>query len=66
MPAVSKAQQRVMAIAEHDPRALYRKDRSLLRLSHQQLHDFAATPSRALPERKSGSLRRVAQRLKSH
>lgn len=65
MPSVSKAQQRAMAIAEHNPRALFGRDRSLLKLSHQQLHDFAATPSRALPERKSGSLRRVAIRLKS-
>jgi len=55
-----------MAIAEHNPAALYGRDRSLLKMSHQQLHGFAATPSGALPERKSGSLRRAAQRLKSH
>jgi len=66
MPATSKAQQRLFAIAEHNPKALYGKDRSLLKLTHQQLHDFAATPSGSLPERKTGSLRRAAQRLKSH
>jgi hypothetical protein len=66
MPATSKAQQRLFALAEHKPGELYRKDRSLLNLTHQQLHDFAATPSGNLPERKSGSLRRAAQRLKSH
>lgn len=41
-----------MAIAEHSPNKLYKKNRSLLRLTHQQLHDFAATPRKGLPERK--------------
>lgn len=64
MPAESKAQQIAMAIAEHAPRKLYRRNRGLLAMSHQQLHDFAATPRGGLPERK-GSLRRAAHRLKS-
>lgn len=52
MPAESKAQRTVMAIAEHDPQKLYKKNRSLLRMTHQQLHDFASTPEKGLPERK--------------
>ncbi len=52
MPAVSKAQQQAMAIAEHNPAKLYKKNRSLLRMTHQQLHDFASTPEKGLPERK--------------
>jgi hypothetical protein len=49
MPAVSKNQQIVMAIAEHDPSKLYKKNRGLLKMSHQQLHDFAHTKRSGLP-----------------
>ena len=52
MPAVSKAQRQVMAIAEHHPHDLYKKNRGLLRMSQSQLHDFAATKESKLPERK--------------
>lgn len=52
MPARSGAQQKLFAIAEHNPKALYKKNRSLLRMTHAQLHDFAATPTKDLPERK--------------
>ena len=51
MPATSRAQQEVMAIAEHEPGKLYKRNRGLLKMSHQQLHDFAST-SGNLPERK--------------
>ena len=50
MPARSKAQRRLFAIAEHHPDELPAKDRGLLRLTHRQLHDFAATPETGLPE----------------
>lgn len=59
MPSVSKAQQIAMAIAEHDPSKLYGRNKGLLRMSHQQLHDFAATSRKGLPKRK-GALRRAA------
>lgn len=52
MPAESRAQQQAIAIAEHDPKKLYKRNRSLLRMTHAQLHDFAATPTKGLPERK--------------
>jgi len=52
MPAVSKKQQQVMAIAEHNPSKLYSKNRGLLGMTHTQLHDFAATPRKGLPEKK--------------
>lgn len=48
MPAKSKAQQQFMAIAEHEPGKLKGK---APKMSHQQLHDFAATPTKGLPER---------------
>ena len=43
MPARSIAQREAMAIAEHHPSKLNAKNRGLLKMSHQQLHDFAAT-----------------------
>jgi hypothetical protein len=52
MPAVSKAQRIAMAIAEHHPDKLYGKNKGLLKMSHQQLHDFAHTSEKGLPEHK--------------
>ncbi len=43
MPAVSDKQRKMMAIAEHAPSKLSKKNRGVLKMSHQQLHDFAAT-----------------------
>lgn len=43
MPAVSKAQRALMAIAEHNPSAVSKKNRGVLKMSKGQLHDFAAT-----------------------
>lgn len=47
MPAVSEKQRRLFAIAEHQPDKLYAKNRSLLRLSKGQLHDFAVKPMKS-------------------
>lgn len=52
MPAVSKKQQEAMAIAEHHPEELYARNSGLTKMSHQQLHDFAATPRKPLPTKK--------------
>jgi len=52
LPSTSKAQQAVMAIAEHNPKKLFARNRGVLSMSHQQLHDFASTPTKALPEKK--------------
>lgn len=49
MPATSTAMRRAMAIAEHHPEELHAENRGLLKMTHQQLHDFAATPERGLP-----------------
>ncbi len=51
MPAVSKKQQIAMAVAEHAPEKLNADNRGLLKMSHSQLHDFAATPRKGLPTR---------------
>lgn len=41
-----------MAIAEHHPEKLKKRNRGLLKMSHQQLHDFASTPEKGLPMKK--------------
>ena len=65
MPSTSKAQQQVMAIAEHSPGKLYKRNRGLLGMSHDQLHDFASTPTAGLPEKKpEGALRRLARSMR--
>ena len=51
MPAVSQKQQIAMAIAEHAPEKLYKRNAALKAMSHKQLHDFAATKRSELPVR---------------
>ena len=50
MPATSKAQQALMAIAEHSPEKLYGRNKGVAKMSQSQLHDFAATKRKGLPE----------------
>lgn len=52
MPAVSKAQARLMRLAEHHPGKVYKRNRSILKMSGQQLHEFAATKEKGLPKHK--------------
>ena len=42
-PAVSEAQRKLMAIAEHHPSEVQKANRGVLSMSKAQLHDFAAT-----------------------
>jgi hypothetical protein len=49
-----------MAIAEHHPGELYAKNKGLLKMSHSQLHDFAATREKGLPKRKFAGKRKGA------
>lgn len=59
MPANSKAQRELMAIAEHHPDQVNPKNRGVLQMSHDQLHDFAATPEKKLPQYAHTSRHRV-------
>ncbi len=52
MPATSKKQRRLMAIAEHHPEQVYAKNRSMLDMSKGQLHDFAGPSEKGLPGKK--------------
>ena len=50
MPAKSKSQRRLMAAAEHG--ATFPEAKALRRsMTHQQLHDFAKTKEKGLPNR---------------
>lgn len=51
MPATSQAQQRLMAVAEHNPQAVSKKNKGVLSMSSKQLHDFASTKRKGLPKR---------------
>ena len=51
MPAESKDQRVAMAIAEHNPGKLYKRNRGLLKMSKKQLHDFASTSEFGLPKK---------------
>jgi len=56
MPSVSKSQRRLFGLAEHHPGLLYKKNASLGKLSHAQIHDFADTKEAGLPERKGSMI----------
>lgn len=53
MPAVSKKQRIAMAIAEHAPKKLYKKNKGILKMSKKQLHEFASKNIKTLYQKKS-------------
>jgi len=52
MPAKSKKQRRAIAIAEHAPGKLYKRNRGLLKMSKKEMHKYASTKEKGLPKRK--------------
>jgi len=50
VPAKSKAQQQAAAVAKHHPEKAKGAAKEMTKMSKKQLHDFAATPSKNLPE----------------
>lgn len=53
MPAKSKAQRIAVAIAEHSPGKLFARNKGLLSMDKEDMHDFAATPEKGLPQKVS-------------
>ncbi len=51
MPAVSKKQRKLFAIAEHHPEQLYARNKGLASMGKEKLHEFASTPESGLPAR---------------
>ncbi len=54
MPAVSKKQQMMFAIAEHEPDKLYARNRGAAMMNKSDMHDFASTPRKGLPTKVKG------------
>ena len=52
MPADSIAMRRLAGLAEHHPEKVYKKNRSILKMSGIELHKFASTPEKGLPYKK--------------
>ena len=52
MPAKSKSQRAAAAIALHNPGKLYKRNAGLLKMGVGDLHKYAATKEKGLPERK--------------
>ncbi len=52
MPALSKAMRKVAAIAEHHPEKLYERNKGMAKMSKEELHKFASTKEKGLPEHK--------------
>jgi len=51
MPAKSKAQQRLMAMALHNPDKIQKKNREVLKMGKKSLEDFASTKTGKLPDK---------------
>lgn len=51
MPAKSKAQQRLFAIAEHEPGKLHAQNKGMLKMGKSKLAEFARTKTSKLPNR---------------
>ena len=56
MPAESKKLRRLAGVAEHHPEQVFARNKSILEMSKKDLHDFASTKEKGLPEwkRKKG------------
>lgn len=54
MPSVSEKQRVAMAIAEHEPHKLFARNRGMLSMSKEQLHDFASKVSRKAAKKVRG------------
>jgi hypothetical protein len=50
MPAVSKKQRIAMAIAEHHPEKLYKRNKAMAKMSKEQLSEFARKSTKGNPE----------------
>ncbi len=62
MPATSQAQAKMMAIAENAPGKLYKKNKGVLKMSGDQLSEFASTPRKGLPKRKTMTAAEMMER----
>jgi len=66
MPATSKKQQMMMAIAEHEPSKLYAKNKGVLKMGKKELHKFASTKRKGLPLKKKKTKLAILKRVKKN
>jgi len=59
MPAESKKQRRMMAIAKHNPEQLYARNKGVLSMSKEQLSEYAETKEKGLPLKKKLAKRKM-------
>ena len=52
MPAKTEKQRKAMAIAEHHPEKLHKKNKAMLKMSKQQLHEFASKTTKSSNKKK--------------
>jgi hypothetical protein len=62
MPALSKKQRQLMAIAEHHPEEVSAKNKGVLKMSKSQLHDYASTSEKNLPVKKASQKIQAARK----
>jgi hypothetical protein len=63
MPAASVAQRRLMAMAEHNPAAVFKKNRGVLKMGVKSLRDFAKTSEKGLPQKKVVAKPRIGVKI---
>jgi hypothetical protein len=63
MPSETEKQRIAMAIAEHEPGKLYKRNRGMLNMSKEQLHEFASSVK---GERRAGHPRTDEERKVRH
>ena len=51
IPAKSKSERRLMGLALHHPEEVYPENKGVLRMTKKQLHDFASTKEKGLPNK---------------
>ena len=49
-PAISEKQRKAMAIAEHSPEKLYKRNKAMTKMSKKQLSEFARKSTKGSPE----------------
>lgn len=59
MPAESKKQRRLMAIAEHHPEILYARNKGVLNMSKEEMHKYSTTEEKGLPLQKRLAKRKI-------
>lgn len=53
MPAVSRAQRKLFAVAEHHPEQVSSKNKGVLGMSKEKLSHFSSTSEKGLPYKKN-------------